>query len=98
MTKAELIERVAGKVASDPRKTSIGKAGVGIVLEALADVATDAFAVGGDVPLPGLGKLVVRDRAARRGRNPQTGAAIEIPAGWVVVFRPAKALKDAVTA
>lgn len=96
MTKAELIERIAARVANDPRKTNIGRAGIGIVLEALADVAADEFSVGGEVPLPGLGKLVVRDRAARRGRNPRTGAPIDIPAGWTVVFRPGKTLKDVV--
>lgn len=98
MTKAELIERVAALVANDPRKTNIGKAGIGIVFEALAAVAADEFSVGGEIPLPGLGKLVVRDRAARRGRNPRTGAPIEIPAGWAVVFRTGQALKDAVNA
>ena len=46
--------------------------------------------------LPGLGKLVLVNRAARMGRNPATGAAIKIPAKTVAKFRLAKAAKDAV--
>lgn len=46
--------------------------------------------------VPGLGRLVLSDRAARAGRNPSTGAAIQIPAKRVVKFRIAKSLKDAV--
>ena len=46
--------------------------------------------------IPGLGKLVLVNRKARMGRNPQTGAAIKIPAKRVVKFRVAKARKDAV--
>ena len=47
-------------------------------------------------PVPGLGKLVLVDRKARVGRNPATGAAIQIPAKRVVKFRVAKAAKDAI--
>ncbi len=50
----------------------------------------------GEFPLPGLGKLVKKDRAARMGRNPMTGESIQIPAKTVVKFRVAKAAKDAV--
>jgi DNA-binding protein HU-beta len=50
----------------------------------------------GEFPLPGLGKLVRKDRAARMGRNPMTGEQISIPAKTVVKFRVAKAAKDAV--
>lgn len=50
----------------------------------------------GKAIIPGLGRLVVADRAARMGRNPQTGAPLEIAARKAVRFRPAKALKDAV--
>jgi len=46
--------------------------------------------------LPGLGKLVLKQRAARLGRNPATGAQIQIPAKKVVKFRVAKAAKDAI--
>ena len=50
----------------------------------------------GEFPLPGLGKLVKKDRAARMGRNPATGEPLHIPAKVVVKFRVAKAAKDAV--
>jgi DNA-binding protein HU-beta len=50
----------------------------------------------GEFSLPGLGKLVKKDRAARMGRNPATGEQIHIPAKTVVKFRVAKAAKDAV--
>ena len=48
------------------------------------------------VQLIGFGNFEVRERAARKGRNPQTGAEIEIPASKVPAFKPGKALKDAV--
>ena len=64
------------------------------MLEALATLAyenaKDTFT------LPGLGKLVLVDRKARMGRNPATGAEIQIPAKRVVKFRVAKAAKDAI--
>jgi DNA-binding protein HU-beta len=64
------------------------------ILEALADMAykqaKNTFTV------PGLGKLVLVNRAARVGRNPATGAQINIPAKRVVKFRVAKAAKDAI--
>ncbi len=50
----------------------------------------------GEFSLPGLGKLVKKQRAARTGRNPLTGASIQIPAKTVVKFRVAKQAKDAV--
>lgn len=50
----------------------------------------------GEFPLPGLGKVVRKERAARTGRNPLTGESITIPAKTVVKFRVAKAAKDAV--
>lgn len=50
----------------------------------------------GEFNLPGLGKLVKKQRAARTGRNPMTGASISIPAKTVVKFRVAKQAKDAV--
>ncbi len=50
----------------------------------------------GELTLPGLGKLVKKDRKARMGRNPATGETIQIPAKIVVKFRLAKAAKDAI--
>ncbi len=50
----------------------------------------------GEFTVPGLGKLVKKHRSARQGRNPATGATIQIPAKTVVKFRVAKAAKDAI--
>jgi len=58
---------------------------------ALREVRTN-----GEFPLPGLGKLVKKERAARMGRNPMTGESIQIPSKTVVKFRVAKAAKEAV--
>ena len=64
------------------------------VLDALADLAHGQAIVG--FTIPNIGKLVVVDRKARKGRNPMTGEAIDIPAKKVLKFRIAKAAKDAV--
>ena len=56
----------------------------------------EALKNGEKVQLIGFGNFEVRDRAARKGRNPQTGAEIEIPASKVPAFKPGKALKEAV--
>ncbi|HEB72877.1 MAG TPA: HU family DNA-binding protein, partial [Nitrospirae bacterium] len=64
------------------------------ILEDLAQLAYKESKLG--FTLPGLGKLVLVNRKARMGRNPQTGEAIKIPAKKVVKFRVAKACKDSV--
>jgi DNA-binding protein HU-beta len=66
-----------------------------VVLRHLAADGADADAEV-SVDIPHLGKLVVKTRAARMGRNPATGKAIEIPEKRVIDFRPCKALRDAV--
>lgn len=63
--------------------------------EALRDVALQELKNGGEVPLPGLGKLSVKQQAERKGRNPRTGEALIIPACTVAKFSPSKTLKDA---
>jgi DNA-binding protein HU-beta len=65
-------------------------------LETLAALAVKETKRSGQFTIPGLGKLVKQQRKARVGRNPQTGAAIKIPAKTVVKFRVAKAAKDAI--
>ena len=80
--------------AAIAEKAEISKKQAGEILEHLATLAykhaKDTFT------LPGIGKLVLRDRAARLGRNPKTGETIQIPAKRVVKFRVAKAAKDAI--
>lgn len=65
------------------------------VLNAYGDVAAAELLGGGEVPIPGVGKLVTAERAARKGRNPQTGEEIIIPARKAIAFRPTKDLKAA---
>lgn len=87
MTKSATIAHLAGK-------TTLSKKQVTTVLEQLAALAAKEARNG--FVIPGLGKLALRNRAARMGRNPQTGEPIKIPAKRVVRFRVAKAMKDAV--
>lgn len=87
MTKAAVIAHLA-------TKSALSKKQVTTVLDHLATLAAKEAKNGFQVP--GLGKLVLRNRAARMGRNPQTGEPIKIPAKRVVRFRVAKVLKDAV--
>jgi DNA-binding protein HU-beta len=87
MTKAKTVAALAEKLEL-PKKTSA------MYLEALAAMAYKEAKNG--FTIPGVGKLVVRNRKARIGRNPQTGEQIKIPAKRVLKFVVAKAAKDAV--
>ncbi|MDP2690269.1 MAG: HU family DNA-binding protein [Deltaproteobacteria bacterium] len=87
LTKSQVTDQIA-------KKTGVTKKIAGEMLNTLAQLsykeAKNSFTI------PGIGKLVLVKRKARMGRNPQTGAAIKIPAKKVVKFRVAKACKDAV--
>ena len=89
MNKSELIDAIAA--SADISKTAAGKA-----LDAVIDSVTGALKDGDDVVLVGFGTFSVKERAARTGRNPQTGKAIEIAAAKVPGFKAGKGLKDAV--
>ncbi|MFA7269862.1 MAG: HU family DNA-binding protein [Sterolibacterium sp.] len=89
MNQAELILKVAS-ISGESKKA------VEAVLKTAADVITAALQEGGEAVLPGLGKLTVKDKPARKGRNPKTGEEIDIPARRAPHFGAAKALKDAV--
>jgi len=89
LTKTELIDRVAAK--SGLTKKDAGKA-----VDALFEAITEALAGGERVQIVGFGTFEVRERAARRGRNPQTGADIQIAARKIPAFKAGKALKDSV--
>lgn len=89
MTKAQLVTLVADKA-------DITKAAANQIFEIIAGTAVTETKKNGQFVIPGIGKLVKSQRKARMGRNPQTGAAIKIPAKTVVKFRVAKACKDAV--
>ena len=81
-------------VACLAEKTELSKAQVATFLEELAKLSYVEAKNG--FTLPGIGKLVLVNRAARMGRNPATGESIQIPAKTVVKFRVAKACKEAV--
>ncbi len=89
MTKAELIAKIA-------EKAEISKADAGKALNATIDSITAALKKGEKVALVGFGTFETRKRAARKGKNPQTGAEIKIPATTTPAFKAGKALKDAV--
>lgn len=89
MNKAELIDAVAE--AADISKASAARA-----LDGALDAITDTLKKGDTVTLVGFGTFSVRERAARSGRNPQTGETIKIKASKVPGFKPGKALKDAI--
>src|SRR5690625_4310038 len=74
----------------------IPKAAAGRALDAMIDSVTGALQKGDQVVLVGFGTFSVKDRAARTGRNPQTGAEIQIAAAKVPSIKAGKALKDAV--
>lgn len=87
--KAELVENVA-------KKTGLTEKDATAAVEAVFGSIQDDLKKGDKVQLIGFGTFEVRNRAARKGRNPQTGKEIEIAASKVPAFKPGKALKDAV--
>lgn len=89
VNKAQLIDQIASDA-------NISKAAAGRVVDAFVATVTGSLSKGDDVALVGFGTFYVRERAARTGRNPQTGKEIKIAAAKVPAFRPGKGLKDAV--
>lgn len=89
MNKAELIEAIAD--AAELTKADASRA-----LDGMVGAITSALKNGDSVSLVGFGSFVVKERAARQGRNPQTGNTITIAAAKIPSFKAGKALKDAV--
>jgi len=89
MNKAELISNVA-------EKTELTKKDTEKAVSAILNTIEEALSKGDKVQLVGFGTFETRERAARKGRNPQTGEEIDIAAARVPVFKAGKALKDAV--
>lgn len=87
--KAELIENVASS-------TGLTKKDATAAVDAVFESIQTTLSEGEKVQIIGFGNFEVRDRAARKGRNPQTGEEIQIAASKVPAFKPGKALKDAV--
>ena len=89
MNKSDLVDAVAGK--ADMSKAEAGRA-----VDAVLGSVGDALGNGDSVSLVGFGTFSVRHRAARMGRNPQTGATMQIAASKVPGFKAGKSLKDKV--
>ncbi|CAM4336503.1 HU family DNA-binding protein [Acinetobacter pragensis] len=89
MNKSELIDAIADK-------GGLSKADAGKALDATIAAVTEALKAGDTVTLVGFGTFSVKERAARTGRNPQTGATLEIKASKVPSFKAGKGLKDSV--
>ena len=89
MNKVELVEEVSGEVGLSKRETQK-------VIDAIIGTIGDTLAAGEKVTLVGFGTFQVMNRKARVGRNPQTGATIQIPAKKVPKFVPGKVLREKV--
>jgi DNA-binding protein HU-beta len=89
MNKNELVSAVA-------EKAGITKADAASAVDAVFDTVQGELKNGGDIRLAGFGSFTVSHRAASKGRNPSTGAEVDIPARNVPKFTPGKGLKDAV--
>ncbi len=91
MSKSDIVNHMADKAG-------ISKASAGDALDAMIEAVEQGIRAanqGDSVRVPGLGTFTVRHRAARTGRNPRTGEAIQIAASYSVGFKAAKNLKDA---
>jgi DNA-binding protein HU-beta len=89
MTKSGVVSHLADKA-------DLTKKQVAAFIDEVHGLAVKEAKKNGAFVLPGIGKVVLQNRKARMGRNPQTGEPIKIPARRVVKIRPAKALKDAI--
>ncbi|WP_286170842.1 HU family DNA-binding protein [Bacillus sp. NTK071] len=89
MNKAELLTTVA-------ERAELSKKDTARVVDTLMDTIAEALAKGEKVQLVGFGNFEVRERSARKGRNPQTGEEILIQASKTPAFKPGKALKEKV--
>jgi nucleoid DNA-binding protein len=90
MNKSELIDAISAKV------NGVTKANIAAVVDATVATITGALKSGDKVQLIGFGTFETRQRAAREGRNPKTGAALKIAASKTPAFSAGKSLKDAV--
>ncbi|MCC3379271.1 HU family DNA-binding protein [Paenibacillus farraposensis] len=89
MNKTDLINQVS-------ESTELSKKDVTKAIDAVFEAISGALKNGDKVQLVGFGNFEVRERSARKGRNPQTGEEIEIPASKIPAFKPGKALKDGI--
>ena len=89
MNKSDLVSAIADN-------SGLSKADAARALEATTSAISGALASGDSVGITGFGSFLVRSRAARTGRNPQTGTSIAIPATKIATFKAGKTLKESV--
>ena len=89
MTKSQTMQALADK-------SGLAKKDVVALMDAITELAYKETKSSGEFTVPGLGKLVKKNRKARMGRNPATGEEISIPAKTVLKFRVSKAAKDSI--
>ena len=88
MTKADLVERVYEQVGFSKKEAAE-------VVESVFETMKQSLEQGEKIKISGFGNFLVREKAARRGRNPQTSEALVIPSRRVLVFKPSQVLKAA---
>ncbi len=88
MTKAEIVETIYERVGFSKKESAE-------LVETVFDVIKDALVEGEKVKFSGFGNFIVREKNARKGRNPQTGAEIQLEARRVLTFKPSLVLKNA---
>ena len=86
MTKADLVEKICLMTAFTKKESSE-------IVERLFDVVKTTLEAGENIKIAGFGNFEVKEKTARRGRNPQTGESIEIAARRVLTFKPSQVLK-----
>lgn len=89
MNKSQLVDKIS-------EGADLSKAAAGRALDSFIEAVGEALQSGDQVSLVGFGTFLLRERASRSGRNPQTGESIEIAAAKIPAFKAGKALKDAV--
>ncbi len=88
MTKADIVETIYERVGFSKKESAE-------LVETVFDVIKDALVDGEKVKFSGFGNFIVREKNARKGRNPQTGAEIQLEARRVLTFKPSLVLKNA---
>lgn len=89
MTKADLIEKISLMTAFTKKESSE-------IVERVFDVVKSTLEAGENIKIAGFGNFEVKEKAARRGRNPQTGEAIEITQRRIVTFKPSLVLRKSI--
>jgi integration host factor subunit alpha len=88
MTKIDIVQNVHDKLGFSKKDSAI-------IVEAVFDVIKENLAHGEKIKVSGFGSFIVKEKKARRGRNPQTGDEIEISARKVLTFKPSQVLRKA---